>query len=306
MIGTVFALLTACCNAIANVLQRQAALTVPDGAELRPRLLGYLLRRPVWYLAMVALLGGFLLQATALDAANLAVVQPLLVSELPLTLLLGGAVFHRRLPRYEWFAVLAMSFGLVLLLTFADPSNGTTTTSAPRWLLTISATAAAMVALVIVAMAAGPGGARAGLLGAASGVGFGLTAAFIKATTGLLDQGFATLLTSWPPYAMVAAGATALFLAQNAYQAGTLAIAQPAITIADPLVSIALGVVLFDEQLRTGAALVPELLGALLIVIGTVVLARSPLVVSPPTPQSAGNGGAAAALAARAGAGGDD
>jgi drug/metabolite transporter (DMT)-like permease len=303
MIGTVFALLAACCNALASVMQRQAALTIPDDAELRPRIVGYLLRQPVWYVAMVALLGGFLFQATALNADRLAVVQPLLITELPLTLLLAGVVFRRRLGSHEWLAVVAISVGLAVLLVSADPSAGHAGASAPRWLLTVSTAAAAMAALLVAGVAAGPGGARAGLFGAASGIGFGLTAAFIKATTGLLDQGLSGLLTSWPPYAMIAAGATALFLTQNAYQAGTLAAAQPAITIADPLVSVALGVVLFDEQLRGGLAMAPEIIGATLIVAGTVVLARSPLVVaSPHMPPPADHVRAAhAALQARAG-----
>lgn len=306
MIGTVFALLAACCNALANVLQRKAALDIPDEAQLRPRLLGYLLRRPIWYGAMVALLGGFLFQATALDADRLALVQPLLITELPLTLLLAGAVFRRGLGSREWLAIAGLSVGLALLLGFADPSEGHATAPESHWLLMISAAAAAMSTLLIAATAAGHGGARAALFGVASGIGFGLTAAFIKATTALLDEGLPGLLTSWPPYAMIAAGATSLFLAQNAYQAGPLGAAQPAITITDPLVSVALGVALFDEQLRGGLAMVPEFIGVALIVAGTVMLARSPLVAGGPhMPTPAADAATArASMRARAGGGG--
>lgn len=277
MRSVLFALLAACCNALANVLQRRAAVTVPDAAELRPSLIGYLLREPVWYAAMGALLGGFLFQTVALDSGGLAVVQPLLVTELPLTLLLAGVVFRRGLGGREWLAVFAMSLGLALLLGFADPRGGHIEQPAAAWLLTASVTAAVMAGLVTAAVFLG-GNLRAGLFAAAAGVGFGITAAFIKATTILFDQGLAGVLSSWAPYAMVAAGATSLFLSQNAYQAGPLAVAQPPITILDPLTSIALGVLLFDERLHTGIALVPEIVGAALIAGGTVVLARSPLV----------------------------
>jgi len=277
MRSVLFALLAACCNAIANVLQRRAAVTIPDTAELRLRLIGYLLRRPVWYVAMTGLLGGFAFQTIALDGGELAVVQPLLVTELPLTLLLAGVVFRRGLGGREWSAVLAMSVGLVLLLLSAAPSGGTIEQPAAAWLLTASVTAAVMAGLVAAGAVSG-GSFRGGLFGAAAGVGFGITAAFIKATTTLFGQGLSGVLTSWAPYAMVAAGATSLFLAQNAYQAGQLAVAQPPITILDPLTSIALGVLLFDERLRTGLALVPEIIGAALIAGGTVVLAHSPLV----------------------------
>jgi drug/metabolite transporter (DMT)-like permease len=277
--GVLFALLAACCTAVANVMQRQAAALIPDEAELRPRLLGYLLRRPAWYAGMVALLGGFVFQASALNHDRLTVVQPLLIVELPVTLVLAGAVFHRPLDRPDWLAVAAISTGLVLVLLFADPSGGHEDSPLLDWLIAAGTVAGLMAALVLAGLRVG-GGARAGLFGAASGIGFGLTAAFLKSATGLFDQGLHALVTSAEPYAMVVTGAASLFLAQNAFQAGALAVSQPAITISDPLASIALGVGLFGEQLQTGLALLPQAAGGTLIAGGVVALARSPLVAA--------------------------
>jgi len=97
------------------------------------------------------------------------------------------------------------------------------------------------------------------------------TAALIKACTNiLLQHGLSGLLTSWQLYAVVAAGAAGLLLAQTAFQAGPLAASLPATAATDPLVSVVFGVVVFDEQLRHGV--VPQLLSLLfLLLMSTVV-----------------------------------
>jgi drug/metabolite transporter (DMT)-like permease len=86
----------------------------------------------------------------------------------------------------------------------------------------------------------------------------------------------ADLLTTWPVYAMVAAGLVSLFLLQNAFQSGTLVAVQPALTISDPIASIGFGVGLFGETIRLGWWSLPELAGVALIVYGSVRLAQSP------------------------------
>jgi hypothetical protein len=78
-----------------------------------------------------------------------------------------------------------------------------------------------------------------------------------------------------------------MFLASNAFQAGSLAASQPGLTIVDPLVASALGVVLFGERLNhTPAAFTGEILAVALLVISVVVLSRSPLVHDESTPEA--------------------
>jgi hypothetical protein len=67
---------------------------------------------------------GFLLQAAALGNGQLSVVEPILVLELPFTLLLATRVFHARLHRREWGAAIAMSAGLAALLYALSPRAG--------------------------------------------------------------------------------------------------------------------------------------------------------------------------------------
>ncbi len=71
------------------------------------------------------------------------------------------------------------------------------------------------------------------------------------------------------------AGVGALFLLQNSLQAGSLVAAQPPLTLGDALISVAYGVTVFGEDLRTGGWLAVEIVAVLLIAVGCVELSRS-------------------------------
>lgn len=63
---------------------------MPQKQNLSLRLIWSLFREPVWFGGILALIAGFLLQATALSGGELAVVEPVLVLELPATLILAS------------------------------------------------------------------------------------------------------------------------------------------------------------------------------------------------------------------------
>jgi hypothetical protein len=63
---------------------------------------------------------------------------------------------------------------------------------------------------------------------------------------------------------------------QNAYHAGRLAAAQPGITLADPAVSTARGIVVFGEQVRGGFFLALTLVPLAVLAGSVFLLSRSP------------------------------
>jgi len=280
MLTYLFAGLAACANAASSVLQRKANSAESTEDNLSLRLIGDLLRNPIWFAGILGVIAGFLLQAAALSNGALSVVEPILVFELPATLLLGGVVFHRPLHTREWTAALAITIGLAGLLYFLSPS------AAPRatlswwsWIIGIGINLALIAALVLAARR-GSTSRRAALLGTAAGCAFGLTAALIKAmTTVLAAQGFLAIFTTWQTYAMIVAGGLAMFLLQSALNAGTLIAAQPGITAADPVVSILWGTLGFGETVRGGLFLGLAAICAAGIGGGVYLLSRSPLVV---------------------------
>lgn len=276
-----WALLAACANALSSVLQRRAARDAPSEDALSVRLVVDLIRRPVWFAGMASLVAGFGLQALALHGGQLSSVEPILIVELPLTLLLGAAVFRSRVGSRDLIAALTMSAGLALLLLAGAPSGGDAG-GVPDWgwLLTALVMCGLFAALTAAGWHSRQGDHRAALWAIAAGAGFGLAAALIKASTTLLHHGLGAVLGSWKPYAMVVAGVAGLYLFQNAVQAGRLVFAQPAVSLTDPLVSVLIGIVLFGEHIRGGWFILLELAGVGMMVLGTVGLAQSPLLAT--------------------------
>ena len=118
--------------------------------------------------------------------------------------------------------------------------------------------------------------------------GYALTAALMKSAMAALSRGAGAFFASWELYATAAAGVGALFLLQNALQAGTLVASQPMLTVGDALISISYGVVLYGEQVRVGWWLLPEIAALIVIVVGCVEIAKSPLAAA--GPAQAGDG----------------
>ena len=112
MLTYVLAVLAACANATSSVLQRKANRRVPQRDNLSPRLLASLAHEPIWFGGILAVTAGFLLQAAALGNGQLSVVEPILVLELPATLILASRVFGSRMHGRERGSAAAMTAGL--------------------------------------------------------------------------------------------------------------------------------------------------------------------------------------------------
>jgi drug/metabolite transporter (DMT)-like permease len=280
VISYVLALGAAAVNAAGNVLNRRASREEPDRAEFRLRLIIGLLRRPAWLSAVALMIASFALSATALGTGELATVQIVLVLELPMTLIGSVRFLGGRLGRSEWLAIGVLTLGVGAILALLDPHSEQQSVRIPAlsWIVGATASAGAIVVLFLIARLKAVKAARAALLGIAAGVGYGLTAAFTKGMTQEFSSGGVTgVLTSWQSYALAVSGLCSMWLLQNAYHAGTLAAAQPGITLVDPAESTIWGIAVFSEQIRRGPVLWLALLPVAAIGVGAVLLARSPV-----------------------------
>jgi drug/metabolite transporter (DMT)-like permease len=275
MLSVLFAVLAAVSNAMGTVLQRRAALIVPQSDGFRLRLMWDLLRTPVWAFGILGVIMAAVFQGLALVSGPLAVVQPIFVLELPFALLISGLVFRKRLPAQGWLSVAAIVVGLGTALAAAAPSGGQQQPPMALWVLALACCGGAMVVLAGAALKRPIGPARAAFLGTAAAIGYALTAALMKSATDTLDRhGVGAFFTSWQTYAFAAVGVCALFLLENAMQAGPLVASQPALTLGDALISLSLGVTLYAESVRTGWWLVPQIFGTGLVLLGAVGLSR--------------------------------
>ncbi|MEU6888952.1 DMT family transporter [Streptomyces viridosporus] len=278
LIPVLFALSGAFSNALATVLQRKAALSVPRSDKLRARLMLDLLRHPVWLAGIVAVIAAAVCQAVALATGPLTVVQPLFVLELPLTLVIAAVLLHGRMSRLGWVAVAAVVAGLAVVLVAASPVGNRTHAPMDRWVPALAVCSAVIVALVVTALRRPEGRGRAACFGLATAVAYAMTAALMKTSMHTLDDGGVTaFLTTWQTYGFAVFGGTALFLLENAMQAGPLVASQPAITLGDASMSLALGLTVYEEYVRTGWWLLPQLLGVALIAVGVFALSRMSL-----------------------------
>ncbi|MGQ4412251.1 DMT family transporter, partial [[Kitasatospora] papulosa] len=252
---------------------------------MRLSLIGHLLRQKVWLAGIGLVIVAAVCQAVALATGPIAVVQPIFVIELPAALVVAGFVMRVGVTRQVWYGVAAVTAGLALGMAAAAPVGGSEDVEGTVWIPALVATGAFEAALIAAALGT-RGNARAALLGLAAACGYALTAALMKDAMSRLDaDGVVGLMTAWQLYATAAAGVGALFLLQNALQAGSLVAVQPMLTLGDALISITYGVTLFGEELRTGWWLLPQLIGVALVTVGCVVLARTPLATAQPAPS---------------------
>jgi drug/metabolite transporter (DMT)-like permease len=222
------------------------------------------------------MISGFLLHAVSISVSHIALVQPILVAELPFTLVLAALAFRLPISRRDWLAVGMATVGLGVFLGCLAPTGGDPgQASGATWALGAGVTAAAVATLAILGYRA----ARehgAALLGIATGAAFGLNSALIAGAGASVKHGH-NLLTTWQTYAIAALAPTSFFLLQNALRKGNLVATQPGFTLTNPLVSVAWGLAVFGEHGRVGPFLAGTVAGAVLIAAGTITLSQSRL-----------------------------
>jgi len=276
------ALLSALMYAIASVLQHREASAVPAEHSLRPGLLGRLLRSPIWLAGVATDGGGYVLQFVAISAGTLVLVQPLLVCGLLFALPIGARLNGSRLSRSDWASAAAVCVGLGVFQLVANPAPGHAFIPPKTWLVLLIASGGIGVVLAAAGQAA-KGRAKAVLLSASAGTVYGLAAGLTKTTGALLTgQGVVALFTHWEPYALAVIGVGGMLIAQSAFQAGSLDVSLPTMSVVDPVVSIVIGALAFGETIAGGPpAVAAEVASLIVMILGVYGLARSPAVSGP-------------------------
>ena len=240
--GVPAAVAAALCFGTSAVLQYRATHQVPQRAAGQPRLLLDLLRVPVWRWSLVLAVAGFALQVTALRLAPLIMVQPLLVTGVLWYVRLSARVCHRGADRIIVTGTLVCLASLSAFLLLAQPSqDGGTGLDRLSTALPLAIGLAATLAVCLILAGISPR-RRALPLSLAAGVCYGLTAGFVRSLSSHFGEGLVGVFTHWQTYAICLLGPIGVLLNQNSYQAGRIgAPALTIITVTDPLVSVAVG-----------------------------------------------------------------
>ena len=251
-LAAALALLAALFFAVASAAQQRAASRVSDDSSEGLGLIKVLVRRPLWWVGTLCDVGGYLAQAAALGFGSLLLVQPLLVATLLMALPLSARWAGRRLRRSDWVWAVLLAAALAVFVVTGEPTAGLDRAGAGRWLPAGIVLTTLLAGCLLVAGIRRQ--YRAVALAAATALLYGLLAALTKAVVSLLAGGPLAVLTGWETYALAAAAVVGTVLQQSAFQAGGLAASLPTITVGEPVVAVAIGIAVLDEQLRSGGA----------------------------------------------------
>ena len=267
------ALAAACAFGVAAALQHRQAGLAPQRRGPSLRLLADVARRPLWLAGLATATAAYALQAVALAFGPLTLVAPIVAADLLFALPLAARWSRRPLRPRDWAGCLLVAAGVAAFLAVAPPSGGSSAAPAGGWLLAFGIVMLITAGAVILGQVAGRA-TRAGLLAAAAGVVFGLTAAVTASLVrSLRHDGMTSLLLHWQPWALVTLGVAGIALSTGAYQASTLSASLPIIDTVEPVSGVVIGAFLFNERLAASpGGLLVQLAAGGVAVAGIVML----------------------------------
>lgn len=288
-VAIVTAIAAAAVLGLSAAIDQRSTKKVKTREPLSPKLLADLARQPLWLIAIGANVVGFALQVVALAYGSLALVQPLLVCDLLFAVLIawvlrGNANEPQPNMKSMWIGVGVTTIGLAGFLAIGQPTPGHTQARlsmlAPLAIGYVVAVGACLV------VANRNRGLQPLALATACGVSYGVAAFVIKLLTSEFGGGLGAVFTNWPIYVFIVVGPAGFVLNQNALQQGTLlAPVQAIISVADPIISIALGVAWLDVRLRSSpGAIAGEIISFALLTVGIIMTSRVH-VADPPAHQ---------------------
>lgn len=269
----------------ATLQQREAGLQTALGAS-DPRLLWRLAHRPWWLAGIVADIVSAGLHILALSLGGIAVVQPVgvtgLLFAIPMVALLRRTAVRAR----DLVAALVVLSGLALFLALVPHAQRSG--AAAVSIVGVVAGTLAVVGILLGIVHRSPGRVRAVLLAAGAGIAFGVVAVLARALLILIGAAHAAPIVAAAVGIVLLIGAGYLLL-QHAYRAGHFAASLATAVVIDPPAAIIAGAVVLHEPLPHGAGrLVLVLTAMAVVVVGIVVLVRSPAhVLALPDPEAA-------------------
>jgi hypothetical protein len=251
-------------------LKHRSTGDIPAAHTLEPGAVGRLVRATVvhrlWLAGMCADAAGLSLQIVALHLGPLSAVQPLLVLGLPTALLLQQSSHNGlHVGEIAWGSLLATALAALVVLTgtAGDPLGS----ADPGPAIAVCGIGLVLTITCLMLGRSREGSRRAAaLLGITAGGVYAATAALIKISTNFGIRDPVSLLWHWQFYTALSLGAVGLVLNQLAFRAGPLTASLPATSVADSVISVVIGIWVFDEHARHGIV-AGSALGAVLVAL---------------------------------------
>ncbi|HEX2402356.1 MAG TPA: DMT family transporter [Mycobacterium sp.] len=260
--------------AIGDVIHQRSAHEVTDEPVSHTELFMRLLRDGQWWLGSGVAAAGFALQAAALGLGSVLLVQAMLVTSLLFALPINARLSHRPVTRWEWTWAALLAAAVAIIVTVGNPTAGHSRASLETWAAVIAVLGPALV-LCVVGARIWSGPVSAVLLALVSGALWGVFAVLTKGVVDRLDDGLWALLRTPEVYVWALVGIAGTAWQQSSFRAGSLTASLPTMTVAEPVVGSALGIVVLGETLRPGdAGWLTLIIAMAVMVVSTVALAR--------------------------------
>lgn len=273
--GVITLALTACFlfSLSASLQQRASAeVTVRSGglSGLR-RLMTHLIQSPLWIVGIGINVLGFLTQAVALQRGSVALVQPLMPTQLMFAV--GFAAWAARAwpTILDWLCSACICGGVALVVGTESGRSFNPEAGLDRMPYLVGAAAVAIVALVAVGHGRPPRTAAV-TTAMAAGVCFAMTAVFLKLVADHVARSGVLHILTPALLGLVCTTTLATVLTQAAFAAGPLPWAISAMTIVNPVVSYGAGLLAFHA---TAPGVLTTAVAAVLLVAGVVGLVTS-------------------------------
>ena len=237
--------------------------------------LALLLARPSWVLGTLMLALAIVFQLGSLYFAPIIVVQPLGAIALVITSIVNSRVSHVKLKHKSIIAIV-MCVGGVLLFVGVAAFTAVDQPVTDQNLITILIVLAVVLAVSGVAFGMFRHRIRAIFYVIMAGVLYGFVATLAKVVLGRLEQGEFEWLTALCVIGLLAATALGAYFVQNAYATGPPDLVIAGLTVVDPMVAVAIGIVVLGEASQAPLwANFVFLVAGVIAVWGVFMLARN-------------------------------
>ncbi|MCW1250535.1 DMT family transporter [Acaricomes phytoseiuli] len=238
-----------------------------------------LLRNPRWILGLVLLATGLLLNATALSLGTLTVIQPIGAIALVITTVVNSRDQGIQLNRATVVAIVACVAGsaafVLLALNVVRENNSITRHE--------EITVVLLLLLVVMIFGGAAVALRRRLKAFFYIIGAGVLFGFVAVMTKIIAKqifnpnGLGLANIEWYSIAaIIAAGGLGSWFVQSAYASGPPDLVIAGLTVIDPMVGIAIGIVILNELQSDvpGVVAIAMAVAALIAIVGVVALSR--------------------------------
>jgi multidrug transporter EmrE-like cation transporter len=275
-LGLLLALATTFTSVVGFLYKHRGAVESPTVEMTRPVRSSLVLFKSRWYtLGILVAVGSWALHVAALSLAPISLVQSVIAGGLVLLTVTADRLFGHQVTRREWLGVALAALGLAFLAATLDGAGRSAHSSYEVARLVPWVAGLATLALVVAATS-GTSHRRSIVLGASAGLFWAASDTSIKALSGQLGDGAASVLLS-PLAAVIALASFAgLVVSAKSLQIGKAVPVIAVTSVAANVFTIAAGPVVFGEPLPdTSLGLLVRLL-AFALVISAAALTPAP------------------------------